>query len=85
MRDKVNVSFNSSLGVIYPVKKYADALTNVIKSRNITTNFLHSLVEVRHEKKEAVFEILNSGEKEVTVTFPVSMVKHVLNALYRPT
>ena len=38
--------------------------------RNIMVNFRHNLVEVKHETREAVFELLDS-EKEETETFQV--------------
>ncbi|XP_070546422.1 sulfide:quinone oxidoreductase, mitochondrial-like [Ptychodera flava] len=72
-RDSANVIFNTSLGVIFGVKKYADRLTDVYKSRGITVNFKHNLIEVRPEKREAVFEVLESDPKE-TVTFNYDML-----------
>ncbi|XP_077869309.1 sulfide:quinone oxidoreductase, mitochondrial-like, partial [Saccoglossus kowalevskii] len=82
-REKVNIKFNTSLDKMFTVKKYADALTEIASSRGIARNFLHNLIEVRHEKKEAVFEILNSGEKKETVTFPYSML-HVCPPMMTP-
>lgn len=58
--------FNTSLGVIFGVKKYADALLEIIKERNITVNYKRNLVEVRADKQEAVFENLDKpGVTEV--------------------
>ena len=62
--------FNSSLGVIFGVKKYADALTKVIQERNIQLNFRHELVEVKPETKEAVFSLLDQPAG-TTKTFKV--------------
>uniref|UniRef100_H0ZAK7 Sulfide:quinone oxidoreductase, mitochondrial n=1 Tax=Taeniopygia guttata TaxID=59729 RepID=H0ZAK7_TAEGU len=65
-RSKANIMFNTSLGVIFGVKKYADALLEVIKDRNIAVNYKHSLIEVRADKQEAVFENLDKpGVTEV--------------------
>ncbi|KAJ7409460.1 Sulfide:quinone oxidoreductase, mitochondrial [Willisornis vidua] len=65
-RSKANIMFNTSLGVIFGVKKYADALLEVIKERNIAVNYKRNLVEVRADKQEAVFENLDKpGETEV--------------------
>nr|XP_020645730.1 sulfide:quinone oxidoreductase, mitochondrial [Pogona vitticeps] len=65
-RPKANIIFNTSLGVIFGVKKYADALLEIIKSRNITVNYKRSLIEVRADRQEAVFENLDKpGETEV--------------------
>uniref|UniRef100_A0A8C5VDZ1 Sulfide:quinone oxidoreductase, mitochondrial n=1 Tax=Microcebus murinus TaxID=30608 RepID=A0A8C5VDZ1_MICMU len=56
-QSKANIIFNTSLGGILGVKKYADALQEIIQERNITIN---------SEKQEAVFENLNKpGETHV--------------------
>lgn len=58
--------FNTSLGVIFGVKKYADALLEIIKERDITVNYKRNLIEVRADKQEAVFENLDKpGVTEV--------------------
>ncbi|KAH0619981.1 hypothetical protein JD844_014462 [Phrynosoma platyrhinos] len=65
-RAKANIIFNTALGVIFGVQKYADALLEIIKARDITVNYKHNLVEVRTDKQEAVFENLDkAGETEV--------------------
>lgn len=65
-RSDANFLFNTSLGAIFGVKKYADALLEIIKKRDITVNFRHNLIEVRPEKQEAVFENLDKpGETKV--------------------
>ena len=58
-RDKANVIFNSSIDVIFIVKKYAEALTKVVQERNIQVNFRRELIEVKPESKEAVFQLLD--------------------------
>uniref|UniRef100_A0A2K6G8E3 Sulfide:quinone oxidoreductase, mitochondrial n=1 Tax=Propithecus coquereli TaxID=379532 RepID=A0A2K6G8E3_PROCO len=59
-RSKANIIFNTSLGGIFGVKKYADAL-QIIQERNITVNYKQNLIEVR-----AVFENLDKpGETHV--------------------
>nr|XP_054498475.1 sulfide:quinone oxidoreductase, mitochondrial isoform X3 [Agelaius phoeniceus] len=65
-RSKANIIFNTSLGVIFGVKKYADALLEIIKDKNIVVNYKRNLIEVRADKQEAVFENLDKpGETEV--------------------
>ncbi|XP_053810660.1 sulfide:quinone oxidoreductase, mitochondrial [Vidua macroura] len=65
-RSKANIMFNTSLGVIFGVKKYADALLEVVKDRNIAVNYKRNLIEVRADKQEAVFENLDKpGVTEV--------------------
>ena len=61
VRDKTTVMYNSALGVIFGVKKYADALMKVIRKRDITVNFQRKLLEVT--KDEAIFE--NTVEETV--------------------
>lgn len=65
-RPKANIIFNTALGTIFGVKKYADALQEIIRERNVSVNYKHNLIEVRADKQEAVFEILDKpGEKHV--------------------
>ncbi|XP_036910446.1 sulfide:quinone oxidoreductase, mitochondrial [Sturnira hondurensis] len=65
-RSKANIIFNTSLGAIFGVKKYAGTLLDIIQERNLTVNYKQNLVEVRAEKQEAVFENLDKpGETQV--------------------
>ena len=65
-RSKANIIFNTSLGAIFGVKKYADALQKIIQERTLTVNYKQNLLEVRADKQEAVFENLDKlGETQV--------------------
>lgn len=66
-RNNANVTYNTSLPVIFGVKVYADALWKVAKSRNINVNLRTCLVEVHPEKNEAVFQNLDKPEQKFTV------------------
>ncbi|CAF0826655.1 unnamed protein product [Adineta steineri] len=59
IRDKTTVIYNTALPVIFGVKKYAAALMEVVKARNIQLNTRLNLVEVRANSKEAIFENLD--------------------------
>ena len=56
IREKSDVHYYSNLPTIFGVPTFAKALMGVIESRGINTHFLHKLVEVRAEKKIAIFE-----------------------------
>ena len=56
--------YHTALPVLFGVKKYADALWKVVESRNIEVTLNSALVEVNTDKKEAIFENLQSAEKE---------------------
>ena len=43
---KADIQYRSSLAVIFGVKKYADALWEVVKGRNINVNLRQHLIEV---------------------------------------
>ncbi|SPP77457.1 sulfide:quinone oxidoreductase, mitochondrial [Drosophila guanche] len=58
-RDKVKITYNTALPVLFGVKHYADALWPICKKRNITVNTRRNLVEVRHAEDIAVFEDLD--------------------------
>lgn len=70
-RDNTKVIFNTSLGVIFGVKKYADRLSEIIQKRNIEVNFKTNLIEVKPETSEAVFENLDTKE---TKTFKYDFI-----------
>ncbi|XP_065556700.1 sulfide:quinone oxidoreductase, mitochondrial-like [Artemia franciscana] len=72
VRNNAEIFYNSSLGVIFAVKKYADALWKVVEERNINVNLRHELIEVKPDSKEAVFRLLEKPEE--TRTFQYSML-----------
>lgn len=66
-RSKANVIYNTSLPVLFGIKKYADSLWQIVKDRDLQVNLRHNLIEVRADKQEAVFENLDKpGETKVT-------------------
>ncbi|KAM5235905.1 sulfide:quinone oxidoreductase, mitochondrial [Ctenodactylus gundi] len=80
-RSQANIIFNTSLGAIFGVKKYADALQDIIRERDLTVNYRHNLIEVRADRQEAVFENLDKpGETHV---FPYEML-HVTPPMSSP-
>jgi sulfide:quinone oxidoreductase len=58
---KSQVVFASGGKVIFGVKPFADVLQGVVARYGIQTRFSHSLVEVRPESREAVFEAAREG------------------------
>lgn len=73
-RDQGDVIFNSSLGVIFGVKKYADALWKVVEKRGIKVNLKRQLVTIRPREREAVFDVLDPEASEEQETFEYSML-----------
>lgn len=71
--DKVSVSFVSGGGMIFGVKKYADALLKLVNSYHIQLNFKHDLIEIDGEKKLATFRLMESEDGK-TVTLPFNMI-----------
>ena len=69
-RQNATVIFNTSLGVLFGVKKYADALWQVVKERDIQVNLRHELIEVKPDTREAVFRLLD--QPDTTKTFKVT-------------
>ncbi|XP_072761221.1 sulfide:quinone oxidoreductase, mitochondrial [Anoplolepis gracilipes] len=66
LRNNIDVMYNTALPVIFGVKKYADSLWNICKERDITVNLQTNLVKIIPNKKQAIFEKLNSpGETSV--------------------
>ena len=70
----IEVHYYSGGGVIFGVKKYADTLLKVIQRYGIKTHYLHNLVEIRPDKKEAVFEVYKDGQVVDQVTDTYDMI-----------
>ncbi|HMQ50195.1 MAG TPA: FAD/NAD(P)-binding oxidoreductase [Saprospiraceae bacterium] len=65
VRNHIDVKFCKGGKGIFAVKKYADALYKVIERNNINTYWDHNLVALRPDKKEAVFQHLETNEEIV--------------------
>lgn len=65
MRDNIKVVYNTALPVIFGVKKYADALWEVCKRRDITVNLQMNLIEINTSSREAVFQRLDKPNETV--------------------
>ena len=63
VRDKTNMIFCSAAPGIFPVKKYAATLNEVIARKDLEMNYQTKLVEINPEEKEAVFD--HNGEMKV--------------------
>ncbi|XP_076234890.1 sulfide quinone oxidoreductase [Calliopsis andreniformis] len=66
VRDNIEVVYNTALPVIFGVKKYADALWDVCKKRNITVNLQTNLIEINPTKQEAIFQKLDKPNEQFT-------------------
>jgi len=80
VRDKCEVVFASAGGGIFGVPKYKVALDQIIARKEIDTRFQHNLVALRPDKREAVFERLDTGKK---VTLKYDMI-HVTPPMSSP-
>ncbi|MCK6510489.1 NAD(P)/FAD-dependent oxidoreductase [Myxococcota bacterium] len=57
-RDKINVIYAPAGAAIFGVPRYAKPLNKLVKERDIEGRYNRNLIEIRPDKKEAVFEIL---------------------------
>jgi sulfide:quinone oxidoreductase len=80
VRYRTNVIFASAAAGIFAVQKYAQALQRVVARKGIETRFKHNLIEIRPERKEAVFEHLDTGEQ---IVLPYEMI-HVTPPMSAP-
>lgn len=62
VREKSTIAFTLPQGVIFAVKKYADVLVEVAKRKGIDVKYQHNLIELRPEKKEAIFKKADTEE-----------------------
>lgn len=65
VRGSSQVIFCSAAPGIFPVKKYAKTLNEVIARKELDVRYQTNLVELRPDSKEAVFEKLADGGEEV--------------------
>lgn len=68
IRDQCEVIFASASGGIFGVKKYAAALNGVINRKGIDARYQHNLVALHPDKREAVFDQLDTGQ-QVTIKY----------------
>ncbi|CAG8617352.1 9985_t:CDS:2 [Paraglomus brasilianum] len=65
VRQSTRVIYNTGMGKIFSVEKYANSLLRVAKDRGIEVNLSSELVEIRADRKEAVFKSNKTGEESV--------------------
>jgi sulfide:quinone oxidoreductase len=70
---KADVIYGSTPPSIYGVKEYAAVLNRVIERYGIDARYGHDLVEIRPEKKEAVFQLKNDAAG-ARVTIPYDLL-----------
>ena len=63
--NNINVKFIKGGPGIFAVKKYAESLTKVVDRYGINTRWKYDLKELHPEKKEAVFQHLETGEQSI--------------------
>ncbi|QCR30428.1 NAD(P)/FAD-dependent oxidoreductase [Priestia megaterium] len=61
VRKQSNIIFESANPAIFDVEKYRKSLEKVIERKGINTYFREHLIEVEGEKKQAIFEDLETG------------------------
>ena len=77
---QADIHYHVSLPVLFSAKKYADALWEVVREREINVHLRQHLVEIKPETKEAVFENLDKNE---LTTVPDDMI-HITPPMATP-
>lgn len=77
VRDKTKITYCTSLGRVFGIKKYADALMKIVESKNIELNVRRNLIKVDPITRTATFEILDDDAVSTgkTVSFKVYFFK----------
>ncbi|CAG7825310.1 unnamed protein product, partial [Allacma fusca] len=75
-----NLIYYTSLGVLFGIKHYADALWKVVKEREINVNLRHHLIEVIPKEKKAVFQNLDKPEDTKIVEYEMLHVTPPMGA-----
>jgi len=79
VRDQAEIHFKSANGTVFQVKKYADALDDVIDRKQIRADYNKDLIKIDGPNKKAVFKDLNSGDEE-TVDYDMIHVVPYMSA-----
>ena len=77
---QADIHYHVSLPVLFSAKKYADALWEVVKERDINVHLRQNLVEIKPKTKEAIFENLDTNE---LTTVPYDMI-HITPPMATP-
>ncbi|HQU84308.1 MAG TPA: FAD/NAD(P)-binding oxidoreductase [Pyrinomonadaceae bacterium] len=86
VRDAIKIKFITGTPTIFTSPHYAPTLTKHCEDTGIETMFKHSLTEIRADKKEAVFQNLDTNEEFVQpydmihVTPPMSAPNFIKNS-----
>lgn len=64
VRNQSEVIFKSANPTVFSVKKYADALSEVIERKGIQADYNKDLIKIDGPNRKAVFKDLNTGEEE---------------------
>ncbi|MDU5144871.1 MAG: FAD/NAD(P)-binding oxidoreductase [Paenibacillus dendritiformis] len=81
VREKTDIIFASGNASIFAVPKYAAALDKVVERKGITAKYKRNLVEIDSAKREAVFEHVDTKERE---TLRYDMI-HVVPPMSAPS
>lgn len=81
VRERSQIIFTSPLPNIFAVDRYRRTLEEVVKRKQIICHFREELIEIRGDRREAVFRNLDSGE---TITRNYDML-HVTPPMGPPT
>jgi sulfide:quinone oxidoreductase len=65
IRDKAHIIYGSATAGIFGVPRYAKSLSKLAQERDIDGRYLHNLVAIRPQSKEAVFHHLQDGSEHV--------------------
>lgn len=80
LRHCANLEYHTSLGVIFGVKHYADALWKVVKERDIKVHLRSNLIEIMPHENKAVFQNLDNTceNKIIEVSTKDEFLKHLV-------
>jgi sulfide:quinone oxidoreductase len=79
VRDKVQMVYTTPQDKIFPIEKYRKTLERVIARKQIDVRYKHNLVALHPDKKEAVFERLDTQE-QVKLTYDMIHVTPPMSA-----
>jgi sulfide:quinone oxidoreductase len=81
VRSQSTVTYCTAGGKIFAIDAYAVPLMEVVKRKGIDLKFQHNLIEIRADKKEAVFEVSSqAGSQQVSLPYDLIHVAPPMSA-----
>jgi sulfide:quinone oxidoreductase len=74
VRHKTQIQFATAGKAMFGIEVFSNALLEIVKEKNIEPKFLHKIIGVEPEKKEAIFDVTDSSGNVARKTLKYDML-----------